>query len=231
MLYADAASVLGIPEFIHSLMNDPDPTKQDCGLQEIYMLEDGSHPLPFVYNDQDTDSAATDSNGNSCTHYTATPGDCSIYDDGDFTSNTMCIACGGGLIGMFQGSEQSAPGARMSLTLKASTADDSYAGDYYPKLIVRLKTYPSTEHVNPLDFLARLKPGCHKDSYSSFLWASNGLSALGQVTHVLYEDSGNLEDFLSITNVLSVDCDPKFILEYDSSSAASFLPLSSLIQF
>ena len=73
----------------------------------------------------------------------------------------------------------------MPLTLKASTADDSFAGDYYPKLVVRLIRYPTAIYINPLDFLTRLKPGCHTDAYSSFLWAENGLSALGQKTHIL----------------------------------------------
>lgn len=47
----------------------------------------------------DMDNGAADSYGDPCSSYTATPVWCTFageYDDFDFTSSTMCCACGGG---------------------------------------------------------------------------------------------------------------------------------------
>eukprot|EP00964_Phaeocystis_antarctica_P025266 scaffold14183_cov55-Phaeocystis_antarctica.AAC.1 len=42
------------------------------------------------------DGAATDPYGDGCSGYTSSPHWCGGYDDTDFSSNTMCCACGGG---------------------------------------------------------------------------------------------------------------------------------------
>ena len=44
----------------------------------------------------DTEDSATDSFGDSCADYVSYPSWCGGYDDGDFSSTSMCCACGGG---------------------------------------------------------------------------------------------------------------------------------------
>ena len=44
----------------------------------------------------DRDGGATGTDGGGCSVYTHAPGWCGGYDDTDFTSSTMCCACGGG---------------------------------------------------------------------------------------------------------------------------------------
>ena len=47
----------------------------------------------------DTDNGATDSYGDACEEYYASPHWCDSannYDDGDFSSGDMCCSCGGG---------------------------------------------------------------------------------------------------------------------------------------
>ena len=44
----------------------------------------------------DTEDGATDSFGDSCADYVSYPSWCGGYDDGDFSSTSMCCACGGG---------------------------------------------------------------------------------------------------------------------------------------
>ena len=46
----------------------------------------------------DLDGGATGMYGNGCSFYTSYPYMCSYYDDIDFTSSTMCCACGGGAV-------------------------------------------------------------------------------------------------------------------------------------
>ena len=47
-------------------------------------------------NCMDTDNGTTDTAGDSCASwYNDTPEDCGIYDDDDFTANSMCCACKG----------------------------------------------------------------------------------------------------------------------------------------
>ena len=43
-----------------------------------------------------TDNGANDNRGDSCaSYYNDNPEDCGMYDDDDFTANSMCCACKG----------------------------------------------------------------------------------------------------------------------------------------
>ena len=75
----------------------------------------------------------------------------------------------------------------MTLTLQSN--NDIHEGDHYPKVIVSLVTYPTATHLNPYDFLVRLKPSCKKDTFSSFVWVSNGSTDIPQYIHIIEEDS------------------------------------------
>jgi hypothetical protein len=55
------------------------------------LLDDGSEATCA-----DTDNGATDPYGDGCSEYATSPSWCGNYDDGDFTSGTMCCVCGGG---------------------------------------------------------------------------------------------------------------------------------------
>ena len=82
--------------------------------------------------------------------------------------------------------------ATESMNLVLQSNDDSHAGDYYPKVQITLLKYNTVVYVHPIDFLVRLKPGCHNDNYSTFVWAQNGATHVPQFTHVLGEDSGQV---------------------------------------
>ena len=56
----------------------------------------GPTPAPTACVDDDSGGAAIDSYGDPCAEYMEFPSWCGGYDDGDFTSNEMCCACGGG---------------------------------------------------------------------------------------------------------------------------------------
>ena len=50
------------------------------------------------YECVDTDGGATDSYGQTCAVYVASPSRCFGYDNEDFDSADMCCACGGGTV-------------------------------------------------------------------------------------------------------------------------------------
>ena len=50
----------------------------------------------WVGSCRNTDGGATDSYGDSCAAYKGYTGWCGLYDDDDFTANSMCCVCGGG---------------------------------------------------------------------------------------------------------------------------------------
>ena len=56
----------------------------------------GWWPHPLVCVDLDHGAVDADPWNDACTDYVGNPHWCAGYDDDDFTSNTMCCACGGG---------------------------------------------------------------------------------------------------------------------------------------